>query len=84
MQTYLSLLLAYLIFKNGYEDLGQWADLAWPGQVIFNLCFIVLGLTVVSMVLTYFYSTDTFILASCLVVTWRLHRLYPHQVPQVN
>ena len=48
------------------------------------LSCMVLGLMVASMVLTYFYSTDTFILASCLVVTWRLHRLYPHQVPQVN
>ena len=50
----------------------------------FTFMPMVVGLTVAIMVLTYFYSTDTFILASCLFVTIFLHRQYPHQVPEVN
>ena len=67
--------ISFIYISNSYEKFSH---------VTFILCCMVLVLTVVSMVLTYFYSTDTFILASCLVVTWRLHRLYPHQVPHVN
>ena len=49
------------------------------------ICYTVLvGLAVTSMVLTYLYSTDTFILASCFFVTWHLHRQYPHQVLQLK
>ena len=53
-------------------------------HVTFTLCYILLGLTVASLVLTYLYSTDTFILVHLLLVTFCLHRRYPHQVKQVN
>ena len=53
-------------------------------HITFILCYIVLGLTVASLVLTYLYSTDTFILVPLLLVTFCLHRRYPHQVKQAN
>ena len=73
--TTLQTILVFVIFtSNSYEKFSH---------VTFILCCMVLGLTVASMVLTYFYSTDTFILF-VLFFIWRLHRLYPHQVPHVN
>ena len=53
-------------------------------HLTFTLCYIVLGLTVASLVLTYLYSTDTFILVPLLLVTFCLHRRCPHQVKQVS
>ena len=49
--------------------------------ISFILCYVVLGLTVVSLVLTYLYSTDTFIMVFLVFLTLCLHRQYPHQVP---
>ena len=50
--------------------------------VSFILCYVVMGLTVLSLVLTYLYSTDTFIMVFLVFITLCLHRQYPHQVPQ--
>ena len=74
LTTLQTILVFVILTSNSYEKFSH---------VTFILCCMVLVLTVVSMVLTYFYSTDTFILF-VLFFIWRLHRLYPHQVPHVN
>ena len=67
--------VAFFIFVGRYDQFFHVTSI---------LCYVVLGLSVVSLVLTYLYSTDTFILVHLLLVTFCLHRRYPHQVKQVN
>ena len=49
-------------------------------QATFIICYLVMCLTILSLVLTYLYSTDTFFMVSFLLVTLCVHRQYPHQV----
>lgn len=49
-------------------------------SVTFTLCYMVLCLSMASLVLTYLYSTDTFIFVFMVFVSLFLHRQYPHQV----
>jgi len=49
-------------------------------QVTFIICYLVMCLTILSLVLTYLYSTDTFFMVCFLLVTLCVHRQYPHQV----
>ena len=63
--------LAFIIKINRY-------DLDY--QVTFIICYLVMCLTILSLVLTYLYSTDTFFMVCFLLVTLCVHRQYPHQV----
>ena len=49
-------------------------------SVTFTLCYMVLCLSMANLVLTYLYSTDTFIFVFMVFVSLFLHRQYPHQV----
>ena len=67
--------VAFFIFVGKYDHFLHVTSI---------LCYVVLGLSVASLVLTYLYSTDTFIFVFMVLVSLFLLRQYPHQVPHAN
>ena len=67
--------VAFFIFVARYDQFFHVTSI---------LCYVVLGLSVASLVLTYLYSTDTFIFVFMVLVSLFLLRQYPHQVPHAN
>jgi len=49
-------------------------------EIMFQLAISTTILTAITAVLTYFYSTDMFILIPLIVVYFRINRLYPHKM----